>query len=245
MVSKQASPYHVVAAVFILLLLLYTGYDKATKSLQPEKLVSVLSFQDAGHTLKELNKVFALEAIGLISIVFLLGPLSKIWPDKFRRFLYMRKTLGLTGFALAALHGIYSFATFYDLSLENAFFQNPKMWGIITAVLSLIIFLIMSLTSSKEAVVRLGYGRWKALQTFGYVGLLLALLHFFLLETKPDIGLDVRPFGLLFFYLPLAALGLRTLIIFIKAPSRRSYEEHIGERPPSRARKPAFAGRKG
>lgn len=230
---RQSSPYILVLAVFISLLLLYTAYDKVTKTLVPEKLVKVVTFQDIAYSLREFNKVFALAAIGLISAVFLLGPLTKLWPKVFARFLYLRKPVGLVGFGIAAIHSVYSFIVIYEMSIGKMFIDNPKYIGAVTAVLSLFIFFLMSITSTKEAVAKMGYRRWKALQTFGYAGLLLALAHFFILETKPDIGLDVRPFGLLFFWLPIAALALRTIIIFIKVPERKSYEEHIGEKPPA------------
>ena len=66
-----------VLLVMISLLLLYTAYDKQTKTLQFEKVITVLSFSDTKLSLNELNKITALGAIGIIAIVFMLGPLSK------------------------------------------------------------------------------------------------------------------------------------------------------------------------
>ncbi len=228
---KEIAPYLIVLLVFSSLLMFYTAFDKKTKTLVPDKLVNVLTFQDPTNSFKEFNKVFALAAIGIISIVFLLGPLSKLFPAKFGHFLYMRKTLGIIGFGIAALHAIYSFIEFYKFSLVKMFIENAKFIGIVSATVSLLIFFIMTATSTKNMMVRLGYQKWKAIQTFGYVALALALLHFYLYETKPDIGLDVRPFGMLFFYLPIAALLLRAIIIFMKTPEHKTFEEHMGEKP--------------
>lgn len=229
---EKIMPYLVVIIVFTLLLLFYTAYDKSTKTLMFEKLVKVLSFQDITFSLKELNKVIALESIGLIAMVFLLGPLSRVWPI-FGRFLYLRKPVGLMGFGLAVIHGVYSSIEFYQLDVGKIFFENPKVIGIIAGFIALVIFFLMSITSSKEMEQRMGYKKWKALQTFGYVGLFFALIHFFVLETKPEIGLDVRPFGLLFFYIPIIAILARLLVIFITTPEKKSYEEHVGEKPRS------------
>jgi DMSO/TMAO reductase YedYZ heme-binding membrane subunit len=88
----------------------------------------------------------------------------------------------------------------------------------------------MTITSTKEAVARMGYKKWKTLQTFGYAGLFFAILHFFIFESKPGIGLDVRPFGLLFFYLGIAALLLKLLSVLLSAPERESFGEHFGEK---------------
>ncbi|MFA4907277.1 MAG: ferric reductase-like transmembrane domain-containing protein [archaeon] len=231
---KRLAPFLFVLAVFVSLLLFYTAYDKQSKSLSAEKLANVLSFRDVSSSLRELNKVFALEAIGVISVVFLLGPLSKLFPGIFARFLPMRKPAGLAGFALALVHGIYSLVVFYNLDISLMIFRNQKLIGFIPAVLALIIFGIMSFTSTKQAVIKIGYRKWKAVQTFGYAGLLFALVHFFVIESKPIAGLDVKPFGLLFFYVAALALLLRLLIIFARVPGRGSYEEHLGEKKRSK-----------
>jgi DMSO/TMAO reductase YedYZ heme-binding membrane subunit len=223
-------PYTIVLGLFVLFLLLYTAYDKTTKTLVIENLVRVVSFQDHDHSLRELNKVIALEAIGLISITLLLGPLSKFMPRIFTVFLYMRKPLGIAGFVLAAAHGIYSAAEVYQLDINQMIFQNSKAWGLVSAIIALAIFFIMTITSTKEAVARMGYKKWKTLQTFGYAGLFFAILHFFIFESKPGIGLDVRPFGLLFFYLGIAALLLKLLSVLLSAPERESFGEHFGEK---------------
>ncbi len=228
MLGRRFAPALFVVLLFVSLLVFYTAYDKATKTIVPAKLVKVLSFQDAANSLKELNKVFALEAIGLISLVFLVGPLSRRWPHVFGWCLPFRKPLGITGFAFALAHGIYSLIVFYQLDFNRMFFQNPKVLGLLAAFFALLVFSLMVVTSTKEAVVRLRYKKWKALQTFGYVGLLFALLHFFILENKPAVGLEVRPYGMLFFYLAAAALLLRLAFVFLKISPRNSFEEHVG-----------------
>ncbi len=87
----------------------------------------------------------------------------------------------------------------------------------------------MSITSTKTAVAKLGYKNWKTLQTCGYAALFFTLLHFLILESKPDVGFDVRPYGSLFFYIGIVALVLRLAVIFLQVPERKAYEEHMGE----------------
>ena len=220
----------VILFTIISLLLFYTAYDKESKAIQPGNLIKVLSFSDLNHSLKELNKIAALAAIALISITFLLGPLSKIFPKKFAVFLSSRKTLGLTGFAFALLHAVYSTVFIYGLDLNKIFFNNPKILGVISGIIALIIFFLMAITSTKQAVQRLGYKKWKQLQTTGYIALFFSIAHFILLEIKPDKGFDVRPYGTLFLFIALIALALKILTLFIKVPERKKFEEHLGEK---------------
>ncbi len=220
-------PYMFVFIVLVSLLFFYTAFDKKTKAYVPENLAKVLSLTDMKHSLRELNKVAGLASIGLIASVFLLGPLARVFPGTFGRFLYFRKPVGIMGFLIAALHGIYSAIEFYQLDIERMFFTSPKAPGVISGIVALAIFLVMTLTSNKVSVERLGYGKWKIIQTFGYVGLFFATLHFYILESKPETGLDVRPFGLVFFYLPIVALVARVIVLFTHPRPKKKYEEHF------------------
>ncbi len=215
--------------VVLSILLFYTAYDKNTKSISPEKLAGVLSFRDIGSSLRELNKIAALAGIGLIAAAFIIGPLSRMFPEKLAHYLAWRKFVGIAGFDLAALHSVYSLIEFYKLDIGKMLFSNPKLLGFVSAAIAILIFLTMTLTSNGEAVRRLGYRKWKALQTFGYVGLLLAVVHFVLFETRPGTGFDVRPYALVFLFIPLVALLVRAGMLLVKVPERESFEEHIGE----------------
>lgn len=216
-----------VIAVVLSLLLLYTAFDKTTQQLDFSKLVQVLVFSDVTHSLRELNKVAALAAIGLVSFAFIFGPLSRLWPKKFGGFLAWRKTVGVWGFVLAALHAVYSLIDFYKLDLNKMFFENQNVNGLIFGFFALFIFFLMTITSTSKSVQRMGYPAWKKLQTTGYLALLLAILHFIILETKPVVGLQVRPYGLLFLYLAIAALGLRMIMILIHPQPKTAPEQHV------------------
>ncbi len=221
-----------VVLVVASLLAFYTAYDKQTKAIVPDKLVKVLAFSDPANSLKEINKVAALAAIGVIAIAFLLGPLSRMLPKQFAHWLTHRKFIGLAGFALAAYHSVYSALAFYSADISKMIFANPKAAAVVSGLVALLIFVVMAVTSNKRSVEMMGYKKWKAVQTFGYVGLALAVLHFIMLETKPGIGLDVRPYGLAFLVIPIVALIVRAGMIFIRAPERGKFEHHTGEEHP-------------
>ena len=152
-----------------------------------------------------------------------------MFPKQFGKHLAQRKPLGLIGFVIIIWHSVYSFVELFGWSIAKMLYENPKAAGMYSAVIALLIFIAMAVTSNKVSVKNMGYVKWKALQTFGYVGLLLAVMHFIILETKPNIGLDVRPYGLLFLLIPLVALIVRFGMIFIKVPKRKKFEEHFGE----------------
>ncbi|MBI2079711.1 ferric reductase-like transmembrane domain-containing protein [Candidatus Micrarchaeota archaeon] len=204
----------IILITFVAFLLFYTAYDKATKALNFDNLAKIILFSDFNKSLREINKVIALESIALITITFLLGPLSKIWPQVFAKYLYLRKPLGIAGFAFGMVHSVYSFYQYYKLDI-NVAMASPKWGGFVAGVVALFIFLLMTLTSTNEAIKSMGYERWKTLQRTGYIALFFTIAHFYILETKPDIGLDVRPYGLIFFYLAIFALLIRAAILFI------------------------------
>ncbi|MBM3229601.1 hypothetical protein FJZ26_04175 [Candidatus Parvarchaeota archaeon] len=229
-IDRRAYPYLLVIAVFLSLLFFYTAYDKKTKQLEFGKLVKVLTFVDVQNSIREFNKVVALEAIGLISIAFILGPLSRLWPRIFCSYLYFRKPVGVIGFVFALVHAIYSFVEFYKGDY-GVFFntQHPKFAALSTGLVALIVFAAMAITSTASAVRKMGYEKWKALQTTGYAGLVLTIIHFYIIETKPDIGFDVRPWGVAFFWLAIIALILRLVVIFIRTAPKTKIEHHVDD----------------
>lgn len=218
-----------VVAVFLSLLFFYTAYDKETKNLVLEKLANVIFFSEPAKSWSELNKIAALAAIGLIACALILGPLSKMFPQRFGKFLLYRKDVGIAGFLFALLHSAYSLLVIYQLDLDKMLFANPKWIGFVAAVLAFIIFFLMAITSTADAVKKMGYVKWKLLQTTGYLALLFAILHFVVLEVKPDKGLDVRPYGLVFLALAIVALLVRIGLGTLKMPHRTSFEEHLGQ----------------
>ncbi|MBI5228014.1 ferric reductase-like transmembrane domain-containing protein [Candidatus Micrarchaeota archaeon] len=236
-------PWLIVFLVIVSILFLYTAYDKQTKTLKLENLIKVLSFQDITYSLRELNKVAALAALGLLALVFIVGPLSKFWPVVFAKYLAYRKTVGVISFVIILLHTAYSLFIYYKLD-PGSIFAQATLLPVIFGFIAFFIFLIMTITSTKSAVQKLGYKKWKTIQTCGYIGLLLVILHFFYIESKPTAGFDVRPYGLVIFYFAIAALLLRLGIIFVKTPERKLYEEHFGENEEGRKNSKKISGKK-
>ncbi|MEM4295413.1 MAG: ferric reductase-like transmembrane domain-containing protein [Candidatus Anstonellales archaeon] len=214
-------------AVILAFFIFYSGYSKEKKALDFSLLYKIISFEDYTFSIKEINKLSALAGLTLLAMAFLPGPLSKLWPQIFSKYLVLRKPIGIIGFLLILLHSYLSFVYYYKSDFYGALFNNPKVSAFIAALIAFIIFTAMALTSTKEAVNKMGYEKWKLLQRTGYIALALSLIHFIIIETKPDIGFDVRPFAYIALIIALLTLLLRIYVHIRKAPERKSYEEHF------------------
>ena len=215
---RKAGPFLFSALVLASILLLYTAYDSKEKAVSLTRLMRVLLFDDWRYSLRELNKVLALAGIGLASIAMAIGPLAVDFHGAFARRLWWRKPLGLTGFAFMALHALYAIVFSYRLSAGKMFVENDRVLGVVVALPALLIFLLMALTSNAASIRALGPARWKALHRLGYLALAFAVLHFAIMETALTGELGVRPYGLVFFLLPILTLVLKYV------PLRRAHE---------------------
>jgi methionine sulfoxide reductase heme-binding subunit len=101
------------------------------------------------------------------------------WP------LRLRRLLGVTAFAYAALHfGWYlGVDQFFDLQAVGA--DVVKRPFITVGFSALLLLLPLAITSTDGWVRRLGFARWKALHRLAYAAALLAVIHF-LWRVKAD-----------------------------------------------------------
>jgi methionine sulfoxide reductase heme-binding subunit len=104
-----------------------------------------------------------------------------LWPAK------IRKTLGLTGALYAGVHLlIYGLDKgFNPLNFLNDVLKRPYITVGLTALLLLI---PLVLTSRKDSVKRLGFGRWTRLHRLSYLIAGLAVLHFWWSVKKDHTG---------------------------------------------------------
>lgn len=202
-----------------------------------------------------LNKMLALEGLVFIVASLLLGPLSRLFPKKFSRFLVHRKALGLWGVLFAFLHGMLSFQLFYSFDFR-ALLSEPegigvvggaaalltKFWltfssgwvftkpGLLNGIIALALLLVIGLTSNKWSEKKMGYKKWKALQRVSYAAVAVTLAHFFLMEQTPA-GLAIRPVGIAIFIFALLVLFARFYVLLLGVPEkgdRASLERKVG-----------------
>lgn len=143
-------------------------------------------------TVPEFNRAAGWGALAIIALVMLIGPLSRLYPKLFMKYLYVRKPAGIIGALLALVHCAYSVQEFYGGDLVALASYATIRIAVVFCLISSIILIIMTLTSTQAAVKAMGYGKWKVLQTFGYLALIAAAAHAFFLNYQAGFA-DTRP----------------------------------------------------
>ena len=174
-----------------------------------------------------LNKMLALGAVVLIGLSFALGPLTRFFPKTFGFYLAWRKAIGLWGFAFAIVHALISLHVYYKWDfLAMLAFPSVKQFALLTGAAAIALFAVMARVSNKDWVARLGYEKWKGVLRIGYFALLLAIVHFYLIEIKDGV-FTVRPAGWVVLLFAVAVIALRFAVLFKGMPEKQSFEEHV------------------
>ncbi len=115
-----------------------------------------------------------------------------------------RRMIGLFAFFYVLLHlfGFIWFDHFFDWQAVLA--DIVKRPFITLGMVALLLLIPLALTSTRRAVLKLGYRRWQQLHRLLYVAVSLALVHFFLL-VKADL---LEPFVYLVVWIALICLRL-------------------------------------
>lgn len=168
----------------------------------------------------EMIKTTGLLAIALLSLTLLIGPACRFFP--FLNILKAhRKSWGISAFLAAATHTILIFVHYYKFNLlKFVDFQNPKYLGILAGLIALAILLVVTLTSNKKALKALSPNTWKVIQTTSYIALLLAVVHFYIVESTNGVLVIKRLFGQITF--GFAAFVAVFRLIFQFLPSKKS-----------------------
>jgi len=131
----------------------------------------------------------ALNQLGLLALVFLMACLActplkaftgQNWPIRIRR------TLGLFAFFTALTHFLVYVILDQTLALNRIVADIVKRPFIALGFSALVVLVPLALTSSKRAVQRLGFKRWKRLHRLVYLAGVLAVIHF-VLRVKADL----------------------------------------------------------
>ena len=128
------------------------------------------------------NLTMAVSGTVLIGLSFLLGPIFRWFlpgndPSEYR------KIFGMLVFGLIAIHVLISFS-FRSAST----FKECNELSVIAASLSFIIFALLASTSSSLVIEGIGYEKWVTIQRTGYIALVLAMIHFYLVGKERFIG---------------------------------------------------------
>lgn len=170
-------------------------------------------------TPSEMIKTTGLLSITLLGLTLVIGPLCKFFPGL--NFLKAhRKMWGILSFFIAFIHMGLVLDFYYKWSLTRFIdYSNPKYPAILSGLLSLVILFFVTLTSNPKALAKLDPEVWKAIQTTSYLALILAVSHFFLMESVNGSLVIKKLLGQITFYFATVVVLLRVIIIFL--PSKR------------------------
>lgn len=166
-------------------------------------------------TPSEMIKTSGLLAIALLSLTLIIGPVCRFLPslDILKAH---RKFWGISAFLAACTHAILVFIYFYKFNFGKFVdFSNPKYLGILAGLIALVILSIVTATSTKKALESLTPKVWKMIQTMAYLALILAVLHFYIVESKDGVLVIKRLLGQITFGFAAFVVVFRIFIMIL------------------------------
>lgn len=137
-----------------------------------------LSWQKISGT---LNKTTADTAAFLVALSMIFSSVGYFFNFADRLAIY-RKHLGMIGFGFAIWHLLLSWSALLNLFKVETW-ESGKMWPMLTGFLAFLIFTIMAFISNQFSTRFLGSKLWKGILRFGYLALVLVMLHVFFLKS--------------------------------------------------------------
>ncbi len=170
-------------------------------------------------TPSEMIKTTGLWSIALLSLTLTIGPLCRFLPflDGLKAH---RKVWGIMAFLAGLAHAGLIFANYFKFNLFRFVdFSNPRYPGILAGLVALIILAVVTLTSNKKALTYFSPNTWKIIQTSAYLALILAVAHFYLVESVNGVLVIKRVVGQITFGFAAFAIALRLIVMLF--PSRK------------------------
>lgn len=144
-------------------------------------IVSIASYESffSLSTSTIFIRTLGLVAFFLLSMSLMIGPLATISPTIFGGWIEPRRAVGLSAFAFMVGHFflvfVHQFGGDFSYVLANVNYA--------IAIPAMIIFALLSLTSSDAALRKLGFNNWKTIQRLTYVGFVFSLIHYYLSQN--------------------------------------------------------------
>lgn len=171
-------------------------------------------------TPQEMIKTTGLLAIALLSLTLAIGPVCRFFPS-LNILKAHRKFWGILSFFIALTHASLIYIFYVNFNLTKLFNpQSPKYFGLLAGLAALVILLAVTLTSNKFALNSLSPRVWKVIQSTAYLALILAVLHFYLVESQQGVLVIKRLLGQITFGFATAIIILKVITLFL--PSQKS-----------------------
>lgn len=171
-------------------------------------------------TPQEMIKTTGLLAIALLSLTLIIGPVCRFFPSL--DFLKAhRKFWGILSFFVALSHGALIYIYYANYNLAKLFNpSNPKYYGLLVGLISLIILLTVTLTSNKWLLNSLNPKMWKLIQSTAYLALVFAVLHFYLVESTNGALVIKRLLGQITFAFAALTVLIRVFILLFPSSQK-------------------------
>ena len=148
-----------------------------------------------------LNKATSLAAVIFVAASYLIGKTIRWYDDDKRLRLVVIKFCGLMGFSLAAIHAVLALSIWTPAYFAKYFNEIGRLnlqgeIAMATGVVSLFFLSSPAITTLPMMPKALGGQRWKRAQRMGYVALILAAAHLFVLGFKGWLKPQAWPWGM-------------------------------------------------
>lgn len=173
-------------------------------------------------TPSEMIKTSGLLAITLLGVTLVIGPLCKFFP--FLDFLKVhRKFWGILSAFIALVHALLVFVYDYNLDIFRLLDStNSKFSGLLSGLAALTLLVLITLSSNRKALHRLGPELWKTIQMMSYIALFLAVFHFYLMEAVNGVLVIKRLLGRVTFGFAAAVIVVRLLVMFVESRQKKT-----------------------
>ncbi|MFM7016725.1 MAG: Rieske 2Fe-2S domain-containing protein, partial [Bacteroidota bacterium] len=155
-------------------------------------------FDPTANPATVIIRSFGLLSIFLLHVILLIGPLTRIKPQLYP-LLYNRRHLGVSMFACASVHAVFSLTWYHgngDVSIFTSLFTSNLHYDSlrffpyqVLGFISYLILMVMAFTSHDFWLASLSPRIWKILHMLVYIAYGLVLMHVFLgiiqFETDP------------------------------------------------------------
>lgn len=130
------------------------------------------------------EQIFGLLAIVYWYVALIISPFGYVvGKQRLKHFEFARRAIGVSAAYFAMLH--FAFALFGQLGGPGELLNLPSLfkWSLIFGGSALLILLIMAATSFDKVVRYMTFKRWKWLHRLVYLGLILVVLHIWMVGT--------------------------------------------------------------
>lgn len=176
-----------------------------------------------------VSKALAMSAVELVVLAMVLGPLTRLAPALFGRFLPLRKWIGLAGFGAGAFHVMISLAVLNPAYYKKLFDETGRLtglaeMGILMGILSFLMLTMLAVTTIQGVRQAMVPGSWRVIHQKGVWVLLLLALHNVFIGVKGWLTPEkwtlgwMPPVTLLTFAILAAGILVRCLPWLISSP---------------------------